>query len=163
MCVLYNASQIEAAYTIIHSETLQWRHNDRDGVSNHRRLDYLLSRLFRRRSKKHQSSASLAFMRSIYPPGSVDSSHKGTLTRKIVHLMRSSWKFCQNHVYSSAGMYEVIHRCIHSIAQMLITYMPRTDTEETVIRKDLLNAKIWMYFYKIWRVNVIIKRLIDGR
>ena len=29
-----------------------WRHNDRDGVSNHRRLHRLLSWLFRRRSKK---------------------------------------------------------------------------------------------------------------
>ena len=32
--------------------TLQWRHDERDGVSNHRRLDGFLSRLFRRRSKK---------------------------------------------------------------------------------------------------------------
>ena len=33
---------------------LQWRHNERDVVSNHRRLDCLLNRLFRRRSKKTQ-------------------------------------------------------------------------------------------------------------
>ena len=32
--------------------TLQWRHNGRDGVSNHPRLDCLLNRLFSRRSKK---------------------------------------------------------------------------------------------------------------
>ena len=32
--------------------TLQWRHNGHDGVSNHRRLDCLLNRLFRRSSKK---------------------------------------------------------------------------------------------------------------
>ena len=31
---------------------LQWRHNDRDGVSNHQPPDCLLNRLFRRRSKK---------------------------------------------------------------------------------------------------------------
>ena len=31
---------------------LQWRHNDRDGVSNHQPHDCLLNRLFRRRSKK---------------------------------------------------------------------------------------------------------------
>ena len=31
--------------------TLKWRHNERDGVSNHRRLDCLLNRLFRRRPK----------------------------------------------------------------------------------------------------------------
>ena len=30
----------------------QWRHNERDGVSNHRRLDCLLNRLAWRRSKK---------------------------------------------------------------------------------------------------------------
>ena len=32
--------------------SLQWRHNDRDGVLNHRRLDCLLNHLFRRRSKE---------------------------------------------------------------------------------------------------------------
>ena len=31
---------------------LEWRHNERDGVSNHRRLDCLLNPLFRRRSEK---------------------------------------------------------------------------------------------------------------
>ena len=32
--------------------SLQWRHNDRDGVSKHRRLHCLLNRFFRRSSKK---------------------------------------------------------------------------------------------------------------
>ena len=32
--------------------SLQWRHNENNGVSNHQRLDCLLNRLFRRRSKK---------------------------------------------------------------------------------------------------------------
>ena len=36
----------------IRHHTLQWRNNERDGVSNHRRLDCLLNRLFRCRSKK---------------------------------------------------------------------------------------------------------------
>ena len=35
-----------------HICSLQWRHNERDDFSNHRRLDCLLSRLFRHRSKK---------------------------------------------------------------------------------------------------------------
>ena len=38
-------------YSII-IEPLQWRHNDRDCVSNHQCLNYLLNRLFRRRLKK---------------------------------------------------------------------------------------------------------------
>ena len=47
--------------------------NERDGASNYRHLDCLLNCLFRRR--KHQSSASLAFVRGIrlWP---VDSPHK---------------------------------------------------------------------------------------
>ena len=32
--------------------TLQWLHNERDGVTNHQHHDCLLNRLFRRRSKK---------------------------------------------------------------------------------------------------------------
>ena len=33
-------------------DPLQWRHNERDDVTNHRSLDRLLNRLFRRRLKK---------------------------------------------------------------------------------------------------------------
>ena len=46
--------------------SLQWRHNGHDSVSNHQPHDCLLNRLFRRRSKKHQSAASLAFVRGIH-------------------------------------------------------------------------------------------------
>ena len=42
---------------------LQWRHNGCDGVSYHWRLHCLLNCWFRLRSKKRQSSASLAFVR----------------------------------------------------------------------------------------------------
>ena len=52
--------------------TLQWRHNENDGVSNHRRLDCLLNRLLR----------SLAFVRGIHR-WSVNSLHKGPVTRKM--------------------------------------------------------------------------------
>ena len=92
--------------TIIGNITLQWRHNERDGVSTHRPHDCLLNRSFRRRlllliiinlillysdiivgpmasqitsltivystvysgadHRKHQSSASLAFVRGIH-------------------------------------------------------------------------------------------------
>ena len=36
----------------VNSFALQWRHNERDCVSNHQPRDCLLNRLFRRRSKK---------------------------------------------------------------------------------------------------------------
>ena len=52
------ATWVDFTFTKIHNRgnvdmvTLRWRHNDRDGVSNHQRLDCLLNRLCRRRSKK---------------------------------------------------------------------------------------------------------------
>ena len=103
-------------------QTLQWRHNERDGVSNHQPHDCLLNRLFRRRSRKrlklrvtglcagnspatggfpaqrasnaenvsiwwrhhgkHQSSASLAFVRGIQR-WSMNSPRKGPVTWKM--------------------------------------------------------------------------------
>ena len=62
--------------------SLHWRHNERDGVSNHQPHDCLLNGLFRRRSRKHQSSASLSFVRGIHR-WSVNSPHKGPVTRKM--------------------------------------------------------------------------------
>ena len=58
---------------------LQWRHNEENGVSNHRRLDWLLNRLSK---KTHQSSASLAFVRGIHR-WPVNYPHKGPVTRKM--------------------------------------------------------------------------------
>ena len=50
----------------IFSQPLRWRHNGLDSVSNHQPHHCLLSRLFGRTSRKHQSSASLAFVRGIH-------------------------------------------------------------------------------------------------
>ena len=61
---------------------LQWHHNEHNGVSDHQPHDCLPNRLFRRRSKKHQSSASLAFVQGIHR-WPVNSQHKGPVTRKI--------------------------------------------------------------------------------
>ena len=63
-----------------HGHTLQWRHNECNGVSNHQRHDCLLGRFFRHRSRKHQSSASLTFVRIIHR-WPVNSLHKGLVTR----------------------------------------------------------------------------------
>ena len=68
-------------YALFNERTLRRRHNERDGVSNHQSCDCLLNRLFRRRSKKHKSSASLAFVRGIHR-WPVNSPHKGPVTRK---------------------------------------------------------------------------------
>ena len=62
--------------------SLHWRHDEHDGVSNYQPHDCLLNRLFRCRSKKHQSSASPAFVCGIHR-WPVNSPHKRPVTRKI--------------------------------------------------------------------------------
>ena len=63
--------------------TLQWSHNERDGVSNHQPRDCLLNRLFKAQIiRKYQSSASLAFVRGIHR-WPVNSPHKEPVTRKM--------------------------------------------------------------------------------
>ena len=79
---------------IWHLFSLRWRHNERNGVSNHRHIDCLLNRLFKRRSKKHQSSASLTFAGRIHR-WPVISPHKGPITRFFFHLKASSCLFGQ--------------------------------------------------------------------
>ena len=61
---------------------LQWRHNGRGSVSNHQPHDCLLNRFSGAGQRKHQSSASLAFVRGIHR-WPVNSPHKGPVTRKI--------------------------------------------------------------------------------
>ena len=48
--------------------TLQWCHNERDSVSNHRRLDCLSNHLFRHRSKKTSELRAIGFVRGTTPP-----------------------------------------------------------------------------------------------
>ena len=63
--------------------SLQWCHNERNGVSNHRRLAYLLISFWGVNQRKHQRSASLAFVRGIHR-WPVESPLKGPVTRKML-------------------------------------------------------------------------------
>ena len=61
---------------------LQWRHNERDGISNHRRIDCLLNRLFRRRSKKTSKLRVTDLCVGIHR-WRVNSPHKWSVTLKM--------------------------------------------------------------------------------
>ena len=69
--------------------SLRWRHNDRDGVSNHQPHNCLLNRLFRHRSKK-TSKVRVTGLCVGNSPGPVNSPNKWPVTRKCFHLMTSS-------------------------------------------------------------------------
>ena len=66
----------------ITSNTLQWRHNDHDSVSNHQPHGCLLNRLFRRRSKKTSKLRGTGLCVGS-SPGPVNSPHRGPVTRKM--------------------------------------------------------------------------------
>ena len=62
--------------------TLQWRHNELDGVSNHQPHDCLFNGLFRRRSKNTSKLRVTGPCRGIHR-GSMNSPHKGPVTQKM--------------------------------------------------------------------------------
>ena len=62
--------------------TLQWRHNERDGVSNYQPQDCLLNHLFKTQIKENIKAVSLAFVRGIHR-WPVNSQHKGPVTWKM--------------------------------------------------------------------------------
>ena len=77
-----NTTAADGLSTKKSSITLQCRHNECDGVSNHQPHDCLLSIYLDADQRKHQSSASLAFVRGIHR-WPVNSPHKRPVTRKI--------------------------------------------------------------------------------
>ena len=66
--------------------TLQWRHNERDGVSNHQHHDCLLNGLFRRRSKKTSRLRVTGLCAGNSHRWPVYSPHKWPVTRKMYHF-----------------------------------------------------------------------------
>ena len=70
---------------------LQWRHNECNGVSNHLHSGG--------DQRKHQSSASLAFVRGIHRDQWIPRT-KGQLRGKCFHLMTSSWLYGKYYGYN---------------------------------------------------------------
>ena len=85
------------------TKSSQWRHNERDGVSNHRRLDCLLNRLFRRESKK-TSKLRVTGLGEENPAVIDGFPSKRSITQKIFPfddvIMSSSWR---HHVRPSSS------------------------------------------------------------
>ena len=79
-----NAINIRMFRNFCH-HSLQWRHNGLDGVSNHQPHHCLLSRYSGPDQRKHQSSASLAFVWGIHR-GPMNSPHKWSVTREMFPL-----------------------------------------------------------------------------
>ena len=86
--------QAHACILLYYDRTLRWRHNDNDGVSNHHHHGCLLNVYSDADQRKHQSSASLAFVWGIHRDRWIPR-RKGQLRGKCFHLMTSSWNVVQ--------------------------------------------------------------------
>ena len=80
-----------------HFITLHWRHNDHGGVSNHQPHDYLLNRVFRRRSKK-TPKLRVTGLCAGNSPGPVNSPHKWPVTRKTFPFDDVIMSILQTHL-----------------------------------------------------------------
>ena len=80
--------------------SLQWRHNELDGVTHHRRLGCLLDRLFRRRSKKTSQLRVTVLCEGNSPVNGEFPAQKASNAEKRFHFLTSS---CQidTAMYSS--------------------------------------------------------------
>ena len=109
---------------------LHWRHNERDGFSNHRRRDYLLNRLFRRRTKKIPKLRITGLCARNSPvPGEFPACYtKGQELGRYFHLMTS---LC--HVTSGDQQYAYSQIDICSVMpQSHYTPGPRTGCSRVV-------------------------------
>ena len=110
--------------------------------------------------RKHQSSASLAFVRGIHR-WPVNSSHKWAATRKIFHLMTSSWSrswYCTCHDNNAAPKWidesnnrPLTKSWIHWIHWRL---------SKTMYKKCYIKS-LCLWIYQIWNIHVFNIDKID--
>ena len=97
--------------------TWQWRHNGRDGVSNHHPHDCLLNRLFRRRSKK-TSKLRVTGLCEKNPPVNSPASEQFYLylaAKNSVHAnvkMQTHWLHTCNNIIWLFVQWYLQHNCV---------------------------------------------------
>ena len=142
--------------------SLQWRHNDHDGVSNHQPHGCLLSRLFRRRSKK-TSKLRVTGLCVGNSPGPVNSPHKGPVTRKMfpfddvimypysLEWFYWRWSLCQWINANGWACYRYVpkhNRIQQSVNKtMCLTHWGR-DKMAASFQTTLSNGFSWMKMYE---------------
>ena len=127
-------------------ETLMWRHNELDGVSNHRRIDCLLNRLFRRRSEK--TSKLHTTVRENHQ-WLVNSPHKGPVTWNIFPFDDVIMKYTIQADVLSACTAETSTAIISSVSYCLLLGRISTIFAISALSKTaniLMNypARVWL-------------------
>ena len=151
--------------------SLQWRHNEQDGVSNPKRLVYSGSDQI-----KHQSSASLAYVRGIHR-WPVNSQHKGPVTRKmfpIDDVIMWTMQFAFTTIWKLALLWKLRHIWLNAWICMFIETF--TKIKACVLRHVYLchiitaGVKFWkqslmqfVMWHKITVLQIVMVIWIDGQ
>ena len=127
--------------------TLQWLHNEHNGISNASRL---LAQPLVQAHQKHQSSAPLAFVRGIHR-WPVDSPYKGPVTRKSFHLMTSSWwtLIITKSMSITAGLIDVERITVHWKGNVIVKKFSSLTAPEVVI--FIASAQLILEILSKWK------------
>ena len=93
------------AIGMLQNTSLQWRHNDRNGVSNHQPHECLLNGLFRPRSKKASKLRVTGLCAGNSP---VNSPHKGPVTRRMFPFDDVIMCTCHNSTTTVVGVRKLV-------------------------------------------------------
>ena len=108
--------------------------------------------------RKHQSSASLAFVRGIHR-WPVNSPHKWPVTRKCFHLMTSSW----THSSLEIGLHKPTHPRIYNLTKTRCELAPAyKQTRDMVSTLPNSNPQQTWYWLCHWKPQQCIDFLIEN-
>ena len=110
--------------------TSWWRHNGRDGVSNHQPHDCLINRLFRRRSK-NTSKFRFTGLCAGNSPRTGEFPHKWPVSRKMFPLMTSSWN----------NWYACVFECVDGIFTKTKLMLSQCTLEIRAITVEMIHIQ----------------------
>ena len=146
---------------------LQWRHNEHNGVSNHRHVNCVHNRLFRRRSKK-TSKLRVTDLWEGNSPVTVNFPHKGTVTRSFhVYIWwrhhdqcsRATWFCMQISTVITSSRFPIIIVFLNAKSQVISSSSSQDDIVQTkpdpLLHEDVIN---WKHYPGYWPFVIGIHR-----
>ena len=126
---------------------LLWRHNGRDGVSNHQHHDCLLNSSFRCRSKKTSKLRVTGICAGNSPVSPVDSPHKWPVTRKMLPFDDIIMTVFANRIDVLHNVYPILEIRATGFALECASHISR-------VRINLTNASKMRCSGNVWIINV---------
>ena len=114
-----------------HYIALQWRHNQRNGVSNRQRLDGLLNRLFERRSKKTSKLCVTGFCEGNSPVTGEFPQQRANNAENVSIWRRNHGKTRSNGLHSKKAVRQMNTFSIH-FEQNFLNTLTQMNTFKTI-------------------------------